>query len=565
MVYNTLPISPAPKTVVTGESRRKSWLLALAAIIAGTAVLCRQAAYYENWIVDDAAITFAYARSFTDGLGPVAHPGATPVEAFSNPTWMALLGVGRLFGLFDHGTLFGVPDYVLFPKGLAALCCAGILAACYSVARKVTDYAATVTFLTAVVLATIPSFVIWSFSGLENSLFALTAVTLAAVLFRALIDGRLATRKVAVVAGLIVAFAALTRPDGLIYVAAYPLVLLIHSRRLMTSLRFSLVSLAAFAVPFGSYLTWRFLKFGLLVPNTAVAKQQGLPTFGSLIRIGQLAEYVGLPVVAVFLLLVIVAFGQPAWLRGGLVALVVPLTLSIAAFGVLEVDWMAQYRFATPIWALSALAGTLVTAKALAHLATRSRIALVIALVAVMIPSGVGFAAASQKFHDEPTFHMCFVADRFGREFNHYADLLDLKDGSLLLPDIGGTSMTTRLRVIDMAGLADTRIGQYTRDNDKAGLRDYVFGTVKPTFVTSHGIWNPGTGIALDPRLPLDYYEIYNDGHGSTDWVRKDVVPDMTKLQAARDYGAATIPEIFRKAHDEPRRQCGPTLRLGQS
>lgn len=66
-------------------------------------------------MVDDAAITFAYARSISDGLGPVVAPGAEPVEGFSNPTWTALLS-GLVLGLFDRSTLFNVQDYVLFPK-----------------------------------------------------------------------------------------------------------------------------------------------------------------------------------------------------------------------------------------------------------------------------------------------------------------------------------------------------------------------------------------------------------------------------------------------------------------
>ena len=43
-----------------------------------------------DWEVEDAAITFAYARSFAEGDGLVPQPGAERVEGYSNPTWLLL-------------------------------------------------------------------------------------------------------------------------------------------------------------------------------------------------------------------------------------------------------------------------------------------------------------------------------------------------------------------------------------------------------------------------------------------------------------------------------------------
>ena len=74
----------------------------------------------------------------------------------------------------------------------------------------------------------------------------------------------------------------------------------------------------------------------------------------------------------------------------------------------------------------------------------------------------------------------------FGRSFNGYADILGVHDGSLLVADLGGSAMTSRLRLVDLAGLAERRIaGVCIRDNDRAALRDYVFEVVKPTFIQS--------------------------------------------------------------------------------
>ncbi len=175
---------------------RSPALRASGAVLPGAAAIALHACLYGAWVVDDAAITFAYARSLASGDGLVLQPGQPPVEAYSNPTWLALLALGRLAGLFDHGTIFGIADQVLFPKALAFLCCVGILVAMYRAASAVTRRPAVVTLVAGLTLATIPSFVIWCFSGLENSLFALAVAWLAAVLCRASVQGRLGTATV---------------------------------------------------------------------------------------------------------------------------------------------------------------------------------------------------------------------------------------------------------------------------------------------------------------------------------------------------------------------------------
>jgi hypothetical protein len=64
-------------------------------------VYVAHASLFHSWIVDDAGISFAYARSLATGHGLVAQPGAAPVEGFSNPLWTLLLASCFGLGLFD--------------------------------------------------------------------------------------------------------------------------------------------------------------------------------------------------------------------------------------------------------------------------------------------------------------------------------------------------------------------------------------------------------------------------------------------------------------------------------
>lgn len=107
---------------------RVGWVGRIVAVGVPTFLVGLHALLYGRWIVDDAAITFAYTRSLTTGAGPVLQPGAEVVEGYSNPLWLALLALGRFAGLFDRGAWFGVPDYVAFPKVLALVLIAAMFA-----------------------------------------------------------------------------------------------------------------------------------------------------------------------------------------------------------------------------------------------------------------------------------------------------------------------------------------------------------------------------------------------------------------------------------------------------
>lgn len=546
--------------------RGRSWPAPLAAVLGGAALLGWRAAEYGSWIVDDAGITFAYARSVAEGFGPVLQPGAAPVEGFSNPTWLFVLMVGKWCGLFDRGAMFGIPDYALYPKAVALLCCMGILAACYAAARRVSRWPALATFATGAVLAAIPSFVIWCFSGLENALFAVTVCVLAVHLFLAVLDGRLWTPAVAVAAGALAAFAALTRPDGLIYLAAYPLISVILVRRATwpAALRCGLYSGLAFAIPFGGYLLWRIMEFGRLVPNTAVAKHQSLPSVYDLARVGELVQYVGVPAVLAAVVVGGLALWPPGRWRDGAVALLIPLVLAVISYCVLEPDWMAQFRFATPVWALGAVVLVLSVGQLAAQLRKRGRALVALGLIGAAIPSGCAFAEQSAAYSADEDVPVCWIALRFGRLFNGYADILRIQQGTLLTPDMGGSALTSRLQLIDMAGLTHARMADIIAGNDRTTFGDYVFEELRPTFIHTHGPWLENN-ITSDARVNRDYYVVQRSEDPALpdeDWVRKDVVHNQHQLGQLRDYAATAIPPLVEKQQTEG---CGPTLQPGQT
>ena len=562
-----IAVADRPLTTVAGTPTKTRPRGLVVAAGLPTLLTWLHAQSYGQWIVDDAGLTFAYARSLATGAGPVLQPGEEPVEGYSNPSWVAVLVVGRWLGLFDRGAWFGTPDLVLFPKLVGLACCFGIFAAMFAVAARVSRRPVLLTLVAGSATAAVPSFVIWTTSGLENALFALAVTAIAAVLACAGARGQLLELNIAVTVGGLAALAALTRPDGVIYIAAFPLAaaLLLQRITLRRTLKASLAAVVAFVVPVAAYLGWRLFTFGDYLPNTARAKEQGLPTLVDLDKPVALIGYVGWLTVCLGVAAVAVTLSRPSPTRTVVVMVLVPSCLAVVSYVSLQSDWMAQYRFATPLWPLAAVAVTLSGAHVLRDASARSRlIACGLATVAA-VSTASGFLLSENAFRAEPTVGVCNVAQNTGYAFNGYADILSVRDGSLLAVDGGGTSLTTRLRFIDLSGLADRRIARYWQDDDMVGLRDHIFEDVRPTFLKLFHGWSELDRLALtaDARLERDYELMFSGQSGGGDWVRRDAVPDGPSLAGARQWGsdAWTLVTDRYRGVVPPIWWCGETLR----
>ncbi|MFJ9035458.1 hypothetical protein ACIRF8_02525 [Streptomyces sp. NPDC102406] len=545
--------SAPPRSAVPGARRpgappgaeARSWALPLA-VLGAAALVALRAARLGQWIVDDAAVTFAYVRSVGDGLGPVQQPGAGPVEGYSNPVWLALLLVGRVLGLFDHGAWSGVSDLALFPKALALGCVAGTLACVAGVARvALPRRAPLVTLGTGALLAANESYVVWCFSGLENSLYGLLAAALALLLVR----GGTGSRAACAAAGLAL-LAALTRPDGAVLAAAHPATVLLLRRR--GALRSALLSAAVFGAGYGAFLLWRHAEFGRWVPNTAVAKSQQPPTVAELAKVGELLDYAGWAPVLLCVACAGLVMARPGPVRRAVGVLCVPLTLTLLAYGALARDWMPLYRFATPVWVLGSAVAALALTAVASGAGTRARVLLGCAVAGALVLSVAGQGVRGEGFRREPTLSMCWVADRYGRTFDAYADRLALRPGATAaLPDLGGMLLTSRLRVVDLAGLTDRAIADAYAAHDRAALTRYVLTEARPELLHTHGPWTVRTGLTAARLAAAGYVPLYREGNGG-DYVLASAVPGGPhRIDAVRDWARPRLDGMTRAKHHE--------------
>jgi hypothetical protein len=469
---------------------------------------------FRGWIVDDAGISFAYARHLAEGHGLVSQPGMPRVEGYSNPLWVFLLALPLLAGAFDP---------TITPKILSLLLVAGAFALLDAALRRLSGGSRAVSLVTLLLAAVNTPFVIWTSSGLENPLYAFLFCLLLWIAVRERENLPQAGRRRALAAGLTAAAIALTRPEGVIYVVLYPLLTLAARKIDRSHLRAAAGRLAvyaiAFAVPFGLHFAFRVLYFQDVVPNTYYAKGEmgSGDLFATLTleparaaKLLNLMRSVAGPAGPLLLLALVAAL---AWLLGrgrlrwGHSALFAFAALPGFAYLLLPDDWMTEYRMATPFfpffYALVALLAADLGRNFFQTPEARRLPALLGGILAVGL-SMLLFTGRSFAFVRQPTIPFADVVFYFGDRYNRYADALGVENPSILLPDLGGALWTSKLRVYDLAGLCDRTIAK-TRGRDQKAFYDYIFGEVRPTFLRTYYSWSILSQLERDPRFQRDY------------------------------------------------------------
>lgn len=210
-----------------------------------------------DWFIDDAAISFAYARNLAEGAGAVAVAGGERVEGYSNPSWVLLLAIAHALGLH------------LFPasKILSWLC--GLV--CLFLSWRIAEDALggdrpRAALLAPIGLAASSPFVIWTASALENAWFGMWSLIL---VDRARVEIQRGGAPWSAGAAIVLA---LTRPEGVLYVSMVGVVLCaLHVRR-GRGFRPMVRWAGLVGVALAGFLLFRLAYYAWPLPNTYYAK-----------------------------------------------------------------------------------------------------------------------------------------------------------------------------------------------------------------------------------------------------------------------------------------------------
>jgi hypothetical protein len=509
---------------------------------------------FRVWLIDDAGISFAYASNLIHGHGLVAQYGVEPVEGFSNPLWTFLIAP-----VFINNVI----DPTLYVKFISLALVFGAFVFVNSINQSLfgttwVSRSATAATLTFVSLNT--SFVVWTTSGLENPLYAFLCALycLLMVMYATNSAGGRRPSRLAAYVGLSAAGLALTRPDGLVFFAAFPIGLAICVMNDLSKWKDQAKTLAVFLltaiIPVAAYFMFRYIYFGDFLPNTYYAK-----CGQSVWDILHLEEFFrrrfsrffsdfsgreGLVILAFLAGCVHLMFNRR---KTPIVIFLIPcLACSGIIYYLLPRDWMGEYRFATPFFLLFPLVlfAILVNELNNSQLSPLLRKAIfLIFATACLVSSAIVYIPRSIRFAEEPPTSFKTVASKMGIRFNIFAEELGISDASLLCPDIGGTLCFSRLRVYDLAGLCDRKIAKLVHRNPTT-LRNHILNDLRPTFIHVHDIWFVISGLYCDARFRESYVAIqesptvWADEQGhigySGDYVLKAALASETDIERLR-------------------------------
>jgi hypothetical protein len=434
----------------------KRWHLVLG-LVMPSMLLVWNMARVRAFTVDDAYISYRYARNFARGLGLVYNPGER-IEGYTNFLWTLLLGLGFKLHL----------DPEVVAKVLGGIASLGALTAVFVLSRRLRPFSlfpclATWLMATSIVQSGYAVF------GLETSLFTCLVLWGLIFFFREHERGTGFP-----LSGLVFGLAGLTRPEAAMYLGV-PMLLL--GRSFIG--RQNILRGACFVVIVGAHMLWRHAYYGTWLPNSFAAKTGDLrqQLHGGEVYLRSYAHHAWPVLLLGILGLYLITrprrsahpeperpASHPEFEAGSIIS------LGVASLGYVVIiggDWMPYFRFLGPIEPLCFVLACVGTRTVVDSLGTEIRrpgvAALVIGLVLFLGVFRVRELNAAQTMllSSEKVFW-----DSAAGETATWL-LIDRSPGEVAVGDIGYIGYATDYPILDLLGLVDPVIsklpGGYTQ------------------------------------------------------------------------------------------------------
>jgi hypothetical protein len=254
---------------LNGQTRRAVSALALITLVytGHYLVYCIPQPFY----IEDAGISFAYARNLVDGEGLASYAGGERVEGYSNPSWTFLIAAFYALGMPTFttskvlGWIFGVATLPLMWA---------LVRRALPVREEAPIHRDTLALIAPLLAAISVQFVVWNASGLENSLFCFLLTWGMLRSIQEIEDGGRPW------SALIFFALCASRPEGIMYAAiaggvrGWHTLFSEEAKADGLGLRWGklLMWMVVLFVPLVAYHAWRYWYFAWEFPNTYYAK-----------------------------------------------------------------------------------------------------------------------------------------------------------------------------------------------------------------------------------------------------------------------------------------------------
>jgi len=458
-------------------------------ILAACGVLIAQTAIFARFTVDDAYITYRYAKNWATGAGLVFQVGDR-VEGYTSFLHVALLALAQRSGIDIEiaSKALGIVS------SLSALVAVSLLTLRLGAGSRAAKIAPILLSLGALNAA-------WTVAGLDTPLFA-AALCWSTYLFLS----EWSRPGAAPWSGLAFGLLVLVRPEGIMF-ATIALAAQFLSRepgghRTRRVLLWSL-AFASIALP---YWLWRWNYFGAFFPNTFYAKASIGP--GSVIRgIGSLTDFFaesGLHQLWLVLVAAIAGVAGRAGMRFVIASIVGFLAYAVAVGG--DVQFLRFYVHVLPLWTVCVAIGLDLVLQALERESNAFRrarawgVALAIGVPWIIFSYHENAnALASEPHNRSGVATVVDVSNHINRAHGPLGEWLRIHapaGSQVAVTDIGIIAYRSELTMIDLYGLTDRRIARLFHERD--GWRKIAADVRgrRPEFFVLYGNSN---GAALGP------------------------------------------------------------------
>ncbi|UCE36568.1 MAG: hypothetical protein JSW00_13765 [Thermoplasmata archaeon] len=410
--------------------------------------------------IDDAYISFRYARNFVNGNGLVFNVGEH-VEGYSNFLWVILLTMGSRIG-------FDVP---LFAKWAGVFFALLSLFFCILILKRDNNrpaiYFLGETFVLSILILSFPSILYWASGTLETPLFMFSLVF--AVWTSTLKSESFST---SMLKGMGMALPSFVRFDGIIF----SLILVLYESfkcKEGISFREVILPIILCIVLVGSYHIWRVGYYDSFLPNTVIVK--GSTGFWRLLRggVSYMVDFVTVNNIPVFFIPVLFVWKlRLGFSRAEQLLICFVFIYSGFIVGV-RGDCMVGHRYATALIPLIVLLGISATgtihSRFSAHIQPRFYV-LFLMIPLILAPIHV-LGYYSRDFHKRYKW-------TYGRDYRIVAEYLiknNLGNTSLAIGEPGISGYFFPGKIIDTWGLTDKAIALIKKKH-KIPITSIIFG-----------------------------------------------------------------------------------------